>query len=71
MVTKVYGNETSRWPVPRSAGSSVGTPERTGKPVGLRTACTGCAEVCAASGGRQGADLLTFCSLDNTMAAVG
>ena len=42
---------TSRW---RSAGSSVRTPERTGKPV--RTACTGCAEVCAASGDRQGAE---------------
>ena len=40
-----------RW---RSAGSLVRTPERTGRPV--RTACTGCAEVCAASGSPQAAE---------------
>ena len=40
-----------RW---RSAGSSVRTRVRTGRPV--RTVCTGCWNVCAASGGPQGAD---------------
>ena len=40
-----------RW---HSAVSSVRTPERTGKPV--RTACTGCTEVCAASGGMRGVE---------------
>ena len=42
----------------RSASSSVWTRVHTGRPV--RTACTGCAEVCAASGGLQMTFVLVY-----------